>query len=128
MLLNRVLLFGVIIVIALPTGIFSGWLPFLFNTVRCMRLPVESTRFAAAYSYRLPGDEDYGVHSFSEYNYCTEVEIKATNGYHRSMLIEAGRRENEAEWANYRESEKFSLSKVNYTVYRPRGYEISSQK
>ena len=80
--LKWVLGFAGVLLIAI--GFVSNTIPFTYSTIRCGRLPVESTTFMASYSYKLPGDYGYGIHSLSEYKFCTEAQIKATNGYSRA--------------------------------------------
>jgi len=111
-------------------GLGTGALPYASNVLKCGRLPVESSRFAASYSYRLPGDKGYGVHPFSEYSFCTEAEIRATNGYHRDVVTDAAKREDEANAVKREEEAKFSPSKVDYKVYVPslEGYEYSNMR
>jgi hypothetical protein len=38
----------------------SGVLPFALNTIRCGKLPVVASTFAASYSYKVPGVRDMG--------------------------------------------------------------------
>lgn len=120
----RVLLLIVIIVVGMITNI----LPFAYNTVRCGRLPVESSTFAAGYSYRLPGDRGYGVNIFSDYKYCTEAEIKATNGYHRDVFTDAAEKESQELNKQREEAQKFLPSRVNYKIYVPKGYAVEDKK
>ncbi|HEY1085728.1 MAG TPA: hypothetical protein VGE34_03325 [Candidatus Saccharimonadales bacterium] len=116
------------LLIALPIGWLSGLLPFTYNMIRCGRLPVESTKFMASFTYKVPGDEGYGIHPFSEYGYCTQSEIQATNGYRRSTSTTAGKKEEADIWAKIREEQEFSLSKLDYKFYTPKleGYSISN--
>lgn len=74
-----IILAGIVAVIVVVSG--AG--KFAYGTIRCGQLPVESTKWAGAYSYKMPGDAGYGIHMLSDYRFCTESEIKATNGYHR---------------------------------------------
>lgn len=109
----------IISILILVLGFGTNTLPYLYKTVECMRLPVESSRFMAGYDYKLPGDEGYGIHIFSEYNYCTQADIEATHGYHHSTLTSAGRAELEKQHEAYRESQKFVLSKLDFQFYVP---------
>jgi hypothetical protein len=61
------------------------WTFFLLNTARCARLPAVATNFAAAYSYALPGDYDYGAGPFDSAYFCTAAEAERA-GYHRTPL------------------------------------------
>ncbi len=116
------------ICIAIPYSISSGFFPFTINSIRCGGLPVESSTFAASYSYRLPGDKGYGIHTFSDYNYCTQDEIKATNGYHRDVNTDAAKEEAAILRSEREEAKKFSAEKVTYQVYIPNleGYTIDN--
>ena len=84
---------AILLIALLLIALFTNIFPFVWNTIRCGQLPVESTDSAASYSYKLPGDKGYGPHIFSNYTYCTEAEIEATNGYQRNVFTEAGKEE-----------------------------------
>lgn len=74
-----------IVVLFLAVGTSPITIPaaqFAVAAVRCGHQPVEATSFAAADSYRIPGDVGYGPSLFSEY-YCTEDDARA-HGFHRT--------------------------------------------
>jgi len=75
--------------VAVPMYLFSVYaaafyVPFAWATVRCLREPVMVTGFAAADSYSVPGDRDYGPGPLAEY-VCTSQEAEAA-GYRRTPL------------------------------------------
>jgi len=109
-----------IVFVLVLMGLVTNVIPFGYATVRCGHLPVESSRFMADFSYKLPGDIGYGVNMFSEYRFCTEADIKSTGGYHRNVFTEAARLEAEALRAAREEAAKFSPSKIDYQVYVPK--------
>lgn len=65
----------------------SGVVPLAYKTVQCGGLPVESSNFAASYSYKLPGDRDYGLNPFGYYEFCTAAEAER-EGYSRNTLLD----------------------------------------
>lgn len=111
-------------------GLISNVIPFGYAVIRCGQLPVELTKFMADYSYRLPEDKGYRVNVFSEYTFCTQEQIKATNGYHRNVNTDAAKAETEANRIAREEAESFSTSKVDYQVYTPKleGYVVENLK
>ena len=48
----------------------SPFIAFEVATIQCGRQPAIATNFAAAYSYEMPGDLDYGPSIFSSGYYC----------------------------------------------------------
>lgn len=80
---------ALVVVIAIPAyllGVFFGgiYVPYGWAWLRCLRQPVMVTSFAAAYSYAVPGDLEYGPGIFSEY-VCTTQEADAA-GYRRTPI------------------------------------------
>lgn len=65
--------------VLLPNVLFAGY------AVRCGRLPVLATNFAAADSYEEPGDYDYGPSFFTSGYFCSAAEAEQA-GYHRTPL------------------------------------------
>lgn len=45
--------------------------------IKCGGRPVVATDFAAAYTYRVPGSDDYGVDSLVTDFFCTEAEAQS---------------------------------------------------
>jgi hypothetical protein len=108
-------------------GIMLNVIPFAYAMARCGQLPIESSRFMADYSYRLPGDEGYGLNVFSEYRFCTQEEIVATNGYHRNVNTDAAKAEAEANRLKREEEGRFEPAKVDYQVFlvKMEGFEVT---
>jgi hypothetical protein len=75
------------IVICIPVFwiVDSPYLGFEIATVQCGRQPAIATNFAAADSYEMPGDLDYGPSIFSSGYYCSAAEAEAA-GYHRTVF------------------------------------------
>ncbi len=82
---NNILIWSLVsaAVLLFLIGFVSNVIPFTYNVIRCGKQPVESSKFAAAWSYKLPGDYGYGIHLFSDYRFCTEIEAQS-GGYHRA--------------------------------------------
>jgi hypothetical protein len=51
---------------------------------RCGHQPVIASNFAAAYSYDIPGDFDYGPSLFASAYFCTASQAEQA-GYHRGL-------------------------------------------
>ncbi|MDO8335286.1 MAG: hypothetical protein Q7T74_00695, partial [Candidatus Saccharibacteria bacterium] len=66
-------------------GLVSGVIPFAYGVAKCGGLPVESSNFAASFSYNLPGDKAYGIQPLSYYEFCTATQAE-NEGYHRDPL------------------------------------------
>lgn len=87
-----VIVVSVLVVLAFILLVFvsTNIMAFAYNTIRCGKMPVEASNFAASYSYSLPGDKDYeygtGVLA-SYYDFCTEAEAEA-EGYSRSIFAD----------------------------------------
>jgi hypothetical protein len=79
-----------------------------------MRLPVAATKFAAAYSYELPGEPLYGPSPFNEY-FCTEQQAKNA-GFRHSVLTPAGRQEQQAELD---QQDGYVANKSDFITYSP---------
>ena len=69
-------------VVLLVVGMLSGVLPFLLNTVSCGKLPLVASRFAAAYSYKVPGDPGYGPGLFNYDFFCSQEEAERAGFHH----------------------------------------------
>jgi hypothetical protein len=65
----------------LVVGILIGVLPFVLKTVRCGNLSVVASRFATAYTYKVPGDPGYGPGLFN-YDFCCSKEEAERAGFH----------------------------------------------
>lgn len=65
-------------------AVLFGWPQYTFATLRCGRQPVIASRFAAAYSYSMPGDKTYAPNVFSEY-FCSSDEAEK-HGFRSSLL------------------------------------------
>jgi hypothetical protein len=76
-----------VVLFCLPViGFLDGpYIAFEVTTIRCGHQPAIATNFAAAYSYDMPGDLDYGPSIFSDTFYCSAAEAEAA-GYHRTVL------------------------------------------
>lgn len=61
-------------------------LTYPFHIVRCGKLPITASKFAAGYDYMLPGDYGY-LGLFNESHFCSESEAK-DSGYHRTPSAE----------------------------------------
>ena len=81
-------------------GVLAVWLavslPFVWEfdspyiryeqaVIACGHQPVIATKFAAGYTYDLPGDPGYGPSMFSNTYYCSAEDAEA-GGYRRSPL------------------------------------------
>jgi hypothetical protein len=69
-------------VILLVLGMVSGVLPFAWNTIRCGKLPVVASTFAAFYSYKVPGDPGYGPGLFRYEFFCSKEEAERARFHH----------------------------------------------
>ena len=124
-ILIRISLVIAIVVLFLLSYIY-GLIPFAFGTAKCLGLPTETNDFMASYSYKVPGDEGYGIHPLASYKYCSAKDA-AAHGYRHSVLTTAGKAEQDAIWKKHQEERKFSLSKVDYILYVPsKPYAISN--
>jgi hypothetical protein len=81
----KVILLVTAAVILLVVGVVTGVLPFLLNTVKCGKPPVVASRFAAAYSYKVPGDPGYGPGLFNYDFFCSKEEAERA-GFHHDTL------------------------------------------
>lgn len=70
--------------VLLIIGILTGVNSFLFAYIKCGKPPVAATNFAAAYSYKLPGERGSGPHPFHVY-YCSPAEAEQA-GYRHNQL------------------------------------------
>jgi hypothetical protein len=110
---------GLTLLLLILGGLGSGKLQYGIAYIRCGGEPVSASRFMASYSYTLPTDSTYSTSIFSEY-YCTQAEAEK-NGFRRSVLTDASRKEAEALAGQRQEEARFSPEKVNYTLYVPYG-------
>ena len=67
-------------------GVYFGsiYVPYGWAWLRCLRQPVVMNSFAAAYSYSVPGDLEYGPAILNEY-VCTSQQAEAA-GYRRRPI------------------------------------------
>jgi hypothetical protein len=80
-----ILLLGIVAVLLVTSPVTVAWAAWLVADARCGGPPVAATRFAAADTYDLPGDSNYGPGVFPiilpDY-YCTKADAEA-HGFHR---------------------------------------------
>jgi hypothetical protein len=83
---SRWWLIGLVVALAINLPVVDWYdLPvakFLVATAQCGHQPVIVSKFAAGYSYYLPGDAGYEPGLFIDQFVCSEEEAKAA-GYHR---------------------------------------------
>lgn len=115
---RAVILFG--LVVLLLVGMFSGLLPYAAAYLGCLKAPVSASRFAASYSYTLPGEYGYGPSPFGQSYYCTQAEAEAA-GFHHSPLTEGGR----AELAQQTAKETSNKGNLDFTMYTPTNADYS---
>ena len=72
-----------VVLFLLFVGLVTGVLPFALNTIRCGKLPVVASRFAASYTYKIPGDPGYGPGLFDYDFFCSKEEAERS-GFHHS--------------------------------------------
>jgi hypothetical protein len=118
---------GVFILILL--GIASGGVQFAVATIRCGKLPVSASKFAASYIFELPGERGYGPNFFNQY-FCTRA--LAEKAYFRhSGLTDLGQKEKQAQSKASADERAYQPSKVPFVVltptYLPAGYEKEGQ-
>jgi hypothetical protein len=102
-------------IVLLVVGMLSGVLPFAAAAVSCLKAPVIASKFAASYSYILPGEEGYGPDMFGKSYYCTQAQAEAA-GYQHSPLTSGGR----AEERQRLEAEELAATKpLDFTLYSP---------
>ena len=104
-------------VVALLYGVGSGYLGYGLAYAKCGRQPVIASRFAAAYSYVLPGERLYHPNVFSEY-YCTQVEAEKS-GFHPQPGTNASRAKDAERYQQNVQKTQQLLKERNYTVYAP---------
>ncbi|MEU8365035.1 hypothetical protein AB0C27_54370 [Nonomuraea sp. NPDC048882] len=79
----RALVAGVLVyAIASVTPLVSPMVRYPYHVIRCGGLPIVASRFAAAMSYTVPGDEDYTVTPLHDVFFCEEKEAKAARYHH----------------------------------------------
>jgi hypothetical protein len=83
-----ILLLGILAVVLVTSPVTLAWAIWLAADVRCGGPPVAATRFAAANTYDLPGDVNYGPGVFPiilpDY-FCTEADAEA-HRFHRDPI------------------------------------------
>ena len=84
---------AVIALVSVPTYLVGGvvgfvWAPYLVAWARCGHRPAIASSFAASYTYRLPGDLDYGPNLFDDSYPCSAKGAEAA-GYHRTPFHQA---------------------------------------
>ena len=75
-----------LVIVALTLPFSVPWIVWLNEARTCGRQPVIASKFAAGYSYTLPGDRDYQPGLFPvimPVYFCTESEAQA-QGFHRA--------------------------------------------
>ncbi|MEV4173025.1 hypothetical protein [Nonomuraea sp. NPDC049709] len=80
-LIAAVIVYGIALVFPLTHAMAS----YPIHVLRCGGLPLVATDFAAARSYRLPGDDYYSVTPLDSVIFCTEAEAQAER-YHRAPI------------------------------------------
>ncbi|MCO5968165.1 hypothetical protein [Actinoallomurus soli] len=68
--------------VALVVPLASGMARYPLHVIRCGRLPVVGTTFAAAYSYTVPASPEYMVSPFNDHFFCSCEEASAA-GFHK---------------------------------------------
>lgn len=126
-LLRRIGLITLGLFIFLTVGFGSNTLPFVYSTISCLRLPVQTSNFMGSHTLTMPGEKGYGPNLFNSYRFCTKEQAQAA-GYGPTVLSEEAKQKLEAQQKAREEAERFSPSKVPYTVYSPvlEGYEASN--
>jgi hypothetical protein len=116
---------AIVIVVLLLVGLATGHTIFAIVAIRCGEVPVSASRFAASYSYVLPGEEWYSVGPFQEY-YCNREEAEKA-GFHHHPWTEEAKKEDKERQAKYGEERKFDISKLDFQFYVPDlpGYAIT---
>lgn len=102
------------LVLSFLIGMVSGIFPYAAAYVGCLRAPVSTSKFAASYSYTLPGELGYGPSSFGQSYYCTEAEAEAA-GFHHNPLTEGGR----AKLTQLATEEPSDKGSLDFTMYIP---------
>jgi hypothetical protein len=69
------------IILFLGAGLVTGILQFSLATIRCGKLPVTASDFAASHSYELPEDPRYGPSPLDTRYFCSKGEADSA-GYH----------------------------------------------
>ena len=77
--LAMVILLPVTLVVGFPAATWG------LNAARCGRRPAIASTFAAAYSYSLPGDDDYFPSILNNTYFCTAQEAEK-GGFNRTVL------------------------------------------
>lgn len=74
---------AVVYLILLVTPLASGMARYPLYVIRCGRLPVVATTFAAGYLYTAPDSPDYAVTPFHDHFFCSREQASAA-GFHDS--------------------------------------------
>lgn len=77
---------AVIYLAALWTPLAAGMARYPLHIIRCRRLPLVATHFAANSYYQVPGSPDYAVTPFDDCFFCSPSEAEA-EGFSESPLI-----------------------------------------
>lgn len=84
----------IVIVLFLMAGFATGWLQYSIAYIGCGgKQPVIANKFAAAYSYTVPGDKSYSPTVFSNY-YC-DIAAAEKAGYHPAPGTELFKKRNQ---------------------------------
>lgn len=108
----------------LLVGMLSGLLPYAAAYLGCLKAPVSTSKFAASYSYTLPGEYGYGPSPFGQSYYCSQAEAEAA-GFHHSLLTEGGRSETNKALQSEDSAGQYSAANIGFTVYIPTLVEYS---
>jgi hypothetical protein len=114
---RRMIISATVIVALFFYGMGNGYLPYAVAAVKCGRAPVTATKFAASYSYVLPGEPGYGPGIFKVY-YCTQADAVA-RGFHPAPGTPTAIKQDQASRQKLATDTKFDASKLNYTAYKP---------
>jgi hypothetical protein len=68
--------------VSLVVPFISPFTQYPLYVLKCGRLPIVGSTFAAGYTYRSPGDSNYGVSLFSDAFFCSEQEA-VTAGFYK---------------------------------------------
>lgn len=102
------------LVLLVLTAYFSGLYSYVYGYAKCDDTPLE---VRGSY-FRLPYDENYGIHAGSDYSHCSG---ERPTGLERDPSTKAGAQLLEAS----RKEKDFSHGAVGFTVYTPEAYEIT---
>jgi hypothetical protein len=73
------------ILLLIIVGMVSGQIGYLIAYAKCGTAPINATKFAASWSYFLPGELGYGPSPYNSGYFCTQTDAEAA-GYHHNPL------------------------------------------